>query len=47
MKNVYDNGDNAIDKCKFHYSDYFIDINNVDIDKMFIYNEVSFSKKSL
>ena len=39
-------GDNGIDKRKFYYSKYTIDINNVHIDKILISNNVSFGKKS-
>ena len=38
-------GDNVIDKRKFYYSKYTIDINNVHIDKILISNNVSFGKK--
>ena len=36
--------DNEIEKCKFHYSKYTININNVDIDKKIICNNFSFGK---
>ena len=36
-----------IEKRKFHYSEYPININNVDIDKMIIGNCLSFGKNIL
>ena len=39
--------DNEIEKCKFHYSKYLININNVDIEKLIISNNVSFGRKVL
>ena len=34
-------------KCKIHLSKHPTDMNNIDIDKMMIYNKVSFGKKVL
>ena len=39
--------DNDIEKHKFHYLKYPININNVDIDKMIISNSLSFGKNVL
>ena len=39
--------DNEIEKCKFHYSKYAVNMNNVDIDKLIISNNVSFGRKVL
>ena len=38
-------GDTEIEKCKFLYSKYLINTNNVDIDKVIISNKISFGKK--
>ena len=37
--------DTEIEKSKFYYSKYPININNVYIDKIIIYKNVSFDKK--
>ena len=34
-----------IEKRKFHYSKYLININNVDVDKIIISKKISFSKR--
>ena len=39
--------DDEIEKCKFHYSKYPINISNGDIDKMIIGNCLSFGKNVL
>ena len=36
-----------IEKRKFHFSKYPLDMKNVDIDKIMISNKVSFSKKEV
>ena len=37
--------DIKIEKRKFHYAKYQIEINNVDIDKVFMFHKVSLGKK--
>ena len=37
--------DNEIEKCKFHYSKYLININSIDTDKLIISNNVSFGRE--
>ena len=39
--------DNETEKCKFHYSKYPTNINNVDINKMIISNSLSFGENLL
>ena len=44
-KEIITFGDIEIEKHKFRYSKYPININNVGIDKIIISNKVSFAKK--
>ena len=37
--------DTEIEKCKFHYYKYPININNEDINKIIVSNKASFGKK--
>ena len=46
-KEIITLGDTDFEKCKFHYSKYPINLNDVDLDKMIISIQVSFSKKVL
>ena len=38
--------DTEIEKCKFQYSKYPINIKKVNVDKTIIFNKVSFGKKA-
>ena len=37
--------DIEVEKRRFHYSKYPLDINDVDINKIMVFNKVSFGKK--
>ena len=45
-KEIITLGDTDFEKRKFHYSKYPINLNNVDLDKMIIFIQISFGKKS-